>query len=137
MKKAIIVDIDGTLAKMNGRSPFEWMRVGEDLPNEPICNLVRSLQRSGHTIIIFSGRDECCKELTLQWLLQNEIYYEEIYMRPEGNNEKDAIIKKRLYDQFISHRYDIEFVLDDRDQVVDMWRNQIGLTCLQVAYGNF
>jgi len=58
-------------------------------------------------------------------------------MRPEGNNEKDSIIKKRLYDQHIMGKYDIEFVLDDRDQVVEMWRNQIGLTCLQVAYGNF
>ncbi len=30
----------------------------------------------------------------------------------------------------------IEYVLDDRTQVVDLWRS-LGLTCLQVAYGDF
>ena len=33
--------------------------------------------------------------------------------------------------------YDVAGVLDDRDQVVKMWRNELGLTCLQVAEGNF
>ena len=37
---------------------------------------------------------------------------------------------------FIKDKYRVLFVLDDRNQVVDMWRD-IGLTCLQVADGNF
>ena len=28
-------------------------------------------------------------------------------------------------------------VFDDRNQVVDMWRNGLGLQCFQVADGNF
>jgi hypothetical protein len=28
-------------------------------------------------------------------------------------------------------------VIDDRNQVVDMWRMELGLVCLQVDYGDF
>jgi len=134
--KAIIVDIDGTLAKMSGRGPFEWHRVGEDKVNEPIKSIV-NLYASICNVIIFSGRDGCCMPQTIKWLKDNDISYNSILMRPEGNYEKDAIIKRRLYDNHIVGKYDIQFVLDDRDQVVEMWRKDLGLTCLQVDYGNF
>jgi hypothetical protein len=65
------------------------------------------------------------------------IYFDEIFMRPEGNNEKDSVIKKRLFEQHIRGKYYVDFVLDDRDQVVKMWRHELGLPCLQVAEGNF
>ena len=32
---------------------------------------------------------------------------------------------------------EVEGVLDDRDRVVKMWREELGLTCLPVAPGNF
>lgn len=137
MKKAIIVDIDGTLAKMNGRGPFDWMRVGEDSVNEPIRHIVNLYQASGHEIILFSGRDAVCRSITIDWLAGNLVGFNQLHMRPEGNNEKDAIIKRRLYDEHVNGKYDVQFVLDDRNQVVDMWRKDLGLTCLQVDYGDF
>lgn len=134
--KAIIVDIDGTLAKMNGRSPFDWHRVGEDKVNEPVKAIVMAMKKL-YTVIIFSGRDGVCRTETINWLNDNRIHYDKLFMREEGNNEKDAIIKRRLYDTYIKDKFDIEFVLDDRNQVVDMWRKDLGLTCLQVDYGDF
>lgn len=133
LPKAIIVDIDGTLAKMNGRSPFDWGKVKEDSCNSVVRGLVNAY--SG-TVIIFSGRDGICKQDTIDWLKENGIKYSELFMREEGNNEKDAIIKRRMFEQNIRGKYFVEYVLDDRNQVVEMWRN-IGLTCLQVADGNF
>lgn len=133
LPKAIIVDIDGTLAKMNGRSPFEWNKVKEDTCNAVVKGLVNAYTE---TVIIFSGRDKICKQDTIDWLKENEIKYTELFMRDEGNNEKDAIIKRRMFEQNIRGKYFVEYVLDDRNQVVEMWRN-IGLTCLQVADGDF
>ena len=130
---AIIVDIDGTLAKMNGRSPFEWNKVKEDTCNQVVKRLVNSYPE---TVIIFSGRDGVCKQDTIDWLKTNEIKYAKLFMRDEGNNEKDAIVKRRLFEQNIRGKYFVEYVLDDRNQVVEMWRN-MGLTCLQVAEGDF
>ena len=137
MKKAVIVDIDGTLAKMNGRTPFEWDRVGEDKVNEAVKTLVNALALCNFEIILFSGRDAVCMDQTKKWLMDNFIHYQHLFMRPEGNNEKDAIIKRKMYDENIVGKFDVQFTIDDRDQVVEMWRKDLGLTCLQVDYGNF
>jgi len=133
----VIFDVDGTLAKMNGRGPFDWHRVSEDIVNEPIADLSRYFNTVGKTLIIFTGRDGSCLKQTEQWLDDNNIYFDHIFIRPEGNTEKDAIIKKRMFQENIRGKYYCEFVVDDRDQVVEMWRKELGLTCLQVDYGNF
>lgn len=144
--KAILVDVDGTMALMNGRGPFDWHRVGEDLPNTPIVNLVGILSclmeysNDPWEIIFMSGRDEVCREETLAWLGSLGFGGLQLFMRPslpEGVNQPaDNIVKLALFDEHVRHQYDVQFVLDDRDQVVEMWR-KLGLTCLQVAPGAF
>lgn len=57
-------------------------------------------------------------------------------MRPAGDKRRDDIIKAEIFDQHIRGHHNILLVLDDRDSVVKMWRS-MGLTCLQVAEGNF
>ena len=59
-------------------------------------------------------------------------------MRPKAQEfEKDAKIKHEIYINQIEPKYDVQFVIDDRKQVVDMWRNVVGLKVAQVAEGNF
>jgi hypothetical protein len=137
-KEAVIVDIDGTLALRTGdRSPFDWERVGEDVPNQPIIGLTWILTRTGkYWIILVSGRDEVCRPETEAWLKDKGVTFDRLYMRPKGNYEKDSVIKERLYLEFIAPEFQVDFVLDDRDQVVRMWRS-LGLTTLQVAEGDF
>lgn len=133
LPKAILVDIDGTLAKMNGRSPFDWGRVKEDSCNEVIRGLVNAYK---NRVIVFSGRDSVCRQATIEWLNENNIMFDHLFMREEGNCEKDSIVKRRLFEQNIRSKYFVEYVLDDRNSVVEMWRN-MGLICLQVAEGDF
>jgi 3-deoxy-D-manno-octulosonate 8-phosphate phosphatase KdsC-like HAD superfamily phosphatase len=135
MDKAVIVDIDGTLAKRIDRSPYCWSLVDRDKVKEPVAELVRIISKSGIKIVIVTGRDGSCKEKTIKWLKDNDIPFDDFYIRETGNNEKDSIIKKSILDCLIN-KYNILFVLDDRDQVVKMWREN-GLTCLQVDYGEF
>ena len=133
---AIICDIDGTLAKMSDRKPYDWMRVGEDSLVEPVRFMLQCANDLSVKIIVVSGRDAVCRDLTVNWLLANGVPFDELYMRPEGNNEKDVIIKRRIFDEKLRDRFTIKFVLDDRNQVVEMWRG-LGLLCCQVADGNF
>jgi len=136
----ILVDLDGTMAKMNGRSPYEWLRVDEDAPNVPVVGLVRELWDLGWRVIFMSGRDAICREKTIAWIakyMQMNPNRVELYMRPEGDQRKDSIIKKELFDQHIRNKFHVRFVLDDRDAVVDVWRKEIGVPCFQVDYGNF
>jgi len=143
MTKAFIVDIDGTLALMKGvRGPFEWDKVHLDNPNQWVIDLVKDIQArhlDWHTIIM-SGRlgSETCEQLTRQWLTSNGIVYTNLFMRPSDREfDKDCIIKKDLYEQYVKPHHNVQFVIDDRDQVVKMWRNELGLKVLQVAEGDF
>lgn len=131
-----IFDIDGTLALMNSRKPYDYERVGEDLVNEPVANVLDALVKAGNKIIIVSGREDSCLGLTRKWLNENDIHYDEIYMRKSGDKRKDSIVKGEIYDEFIKGKCNVMGVYDDRDQVVEFWRS-VGLTCFQVAYGNF
>ena len=135
LPKAIICDIDGTLAHMKDRSPYDWSRVGEDDVDPIIKNLLKVLKEK-YAIILVSGRDECCISETKQWLKDNNIQYDHLLMRRNGDSIPDAIIKMALFESYIRSKYDVEFVLDDRNQVVKMWRS-LGLKCLQVQEGDF
>jgi predicted kinase len=140
LPRCILVDIDGTVAKKGDRSPFDWHRVGVDTPNWPIINLVNALRASGYAIIFLSGRDAVCRPETTTWLThyfgwQSEDY--QLFMRPSGDGRKDSDCKYELFEKHILGQYYVELVIDDRQQVVDMWRRQLGLTCVQVNYGDF
>lgn len=132
---AYIFDVDGTLAQMHGRTPYDWQRVDEDKPKEEVCSILKTLKEAGNKIIVFTGRDGECRAKTKQWLQENAIPYDYFDIRPEGNTEKDAVIKRRMFDA-IKDKYNVLGVFDDRNQVVGMWRS-IGLTCFQVADGDF
>lgn len=136
LPSAIICDIDGTLAHIVSRSPYDWSRVSEDTVDTTVKALLETQRRNGFRIIVMSGRDGSCAEDTLQWLEYNNIAYDKIYMRPAGNTEKDAIIKRQLFDKYVRGKYNVEYILDDRNQVVQMWR-EMGLKVLQVADGDF
>jgi predicted kinase len=131
---AYIFDIDGTLALKQNRSPFDWDKVDQDEINQPVLNILNTLVEE-NTIIIFSGRDEICREKTETWLGKYCIYPTLLLMRKHGDMRKDSIVKMELFDE-IKDKYNIKGVFDDRKQVVEMWRS-IGLTCFQVAEGDF
>lgn len=132
---AYIFDMDGTLALMKNRSPFEWSKVSEDELNVAVGATLVGLAQDAK-IIILSGRDEVCRAETEAWLKQYHLPYETLLMRSEGDNRKDNIVKKELYENNIKDKYTVIGVFDDRDQVVSLWRS-LGLTCFQVDYGNF
>lgn len=137
LPEAVIVDIDGTIAKMNGRSPYEWHRVGEDSPVNAVIDAVDSAQASGKDIIFMSGRDASCRDITIDWLLTNLPKINGVlFMRAEGDNRKDDIVKYELFNNNVRGKYHVKYVLDDRRQVVVMWR-ALGLACFQVADGDF
>jgi len=149
---AIIVDVDGTLADMRGvRGPFEWDKVHLDRPHQDVIELVKDLAgvdkysdtflddgliEAKYQIIITTGRDGVCEEATRKWLKDNGVHFDDFYIRKAGDFRKDNIIKSEIYMDHIRPKYDVKFVIDDRDQVVEMWRS-LGLRVLQVAPGNF
>ena len=150
-RKAIIVDIDGTLALRNNRSPFDYDKACGDTPDFRMCRIIKSLIESDENYEVFflTGREDTgnCRRITEEWI-GTQVYTKQghngflpkdnwtLLMRPEGEERSDEIIKKEIWEAKIKPWYDVVAVFDDRDRVVKMWREE-GLLCLQPYYGNF
>jgi predicted kinase len=135
-ENCIIVDFDGTLAHMVDRGPYEWLRVGEDTLDPSVYNLLVQYRDTDTKIVILSGRDGAALEGSLDWLARHKVPYDEIHMCAAGDFRPDWIVKHELYQKRIADRYNVLFILDDRNQVVDLWR-RMGLPTWQVAEGDF
>lgn len=129
---AYVFDVDGTLAHMKTRTPFEWDKVGEDTLDENVASTLKGLQAAGFKIVILSGRDSVCQAETIEWLNKHTIQYDALFMRSEGDSRKDTIIKKELYFNKVFPSYKVLGVFDDRPSVCRMWRD-LGLTVFQVG----
>jgi predicted kinase len=135
-EKVYLFDIDGTLAAMSDRSPFEWSKVADDDPRPQVIETAHAHAKAGYKIIVMSGRDAVCRRETTKWLDFYDVPFSRLYMRAEGDMRKDNIVKQELFDKHIRDKYNVIAVYDDRDQVVDMWR-AMGVDCFQVQPGNF
>lgn len=131
---AVLCDLDGTLSLLNGRDPYDASSCESDIVNEAVRHIL-STCGAAQTFLI-SGREDKFKPQTERWLEKHGIRYDALLMRVAGDMRKDAVIKKEIYEAHIKGKVNVLFVLDDRNQVVDMWRSE-GLTCLQVDYGDF
>jgi hypothetical protein len=128
------VDVDGTLANHQGiRSPYDTSKYDQDTPHLDVAWVVNMLAASGTKLIGVSGRDAAFRDVTVRWLAEQAgVYFDEFYMRPEGDTRNDAIVKHELYHENIAGRYDVVGVFDDRGRVLRMWR-AIGLTTFAVG----
>lgn len=133
---AILCDLDGTLALLNGRSPYDASTCMDDLLNVPVAHIVQTYASIGVAVILVSGREAKYRKPTERWLEHHAIPHEALHMRRTRDFRKDSVIKTEIYREHIEGKFAVLFVLDDRNQVVDMWRGH-GLTCLQVAPGDF
>ena len=142
----IICDLDGTLCIHNGRSPYEEHRCGEDLPNPAVINILNNCVDDfggiKSKIVLMSGRTDSCREQTEAWLNNNLSHDVKrniigLFMRETGDQRKDYVVKTELFNQHVMGKYFVRFVLDDRSQVVQYTWRRLGLTCLQVAEGDF
>lgn len=136
LPNTFICDLDGTLALIGDRDPYDASTANNDELNESVNIILDSMKKSGIYPILISGREDKYLGPTIEFLNKNNIEYNNIYLRKTGDYRKDSVIKKELYEKHIKDKYNVLFVLDDRNQVVNMWREQ-GLTCFQVEEGNF
>lgn len=142
---AYIFDIDGTLSDLSHRLHFitgekkDWDgffgAVYEDAVHEHVADVLRALATMW-PIVLVSGRSDQARTDTERWLHDNNIPFNMLYMRRQGDHRPDYRVKKDLLGMLVSDGYTPIMAFDDRDQVVKMWREN-GIPCAQVADGNF
>jgi hypothetical protein len=143
--------------KPNGKMDWDIFfhpdNIKYDKPIPAIVNLIQTYEDKAYKIVIFSGRNDRSWNETIAWLKRYEIPFDLLVMRPDKFKSKsfpvadgnpatgdmrfmpDEILKKKMLDTFVDIN-DVLFVVDDRQKVVDMWRD-LGLVVLQPAPGNF
>lgn len=149
----VIFDLDGTVAEIsrrrdkamrpNGKTDWDIMynpdNIDLDVPNEPVVTVLTMYWDNGYNVYIFSGRSNITEAATIEWLDKWEIPYDKLVMRDSGSKKmhymKDTELKRSWLGVHVD-KEDIEVIYDDRQQVVDMWREE-GLTAFQVAKGDF
>lgn len=148
--KAIIVDIDGTIALRDGRSPFDYEKVYEDRVDHRLAHLLKNLiNETEYEVFFVTGREDIgnCRQKTSDWLNDNiyplqghdgffPVNNWKLFMRAEGDHRSDEITKKEIYENHIAPWYDVVCVFEDRNHVVKMWRD-LGLLVAQVYDGDF
>lgn len=142
MKDALICDLDGTLCLFGKKDPYN-RDFENDEENPAVIDILYRIDACNQQkaedfmqIIFVSGRNERHCEVTRQWLKERGLDEYPLFMRGIDDFRKDYIVKKEMYERNIEPKYNVKFVLDDRNQMVTMWRS-LGITCLQVAEGDF
>lgn len=141
---AIGCDLDGTFF-LRGEGPearnwFDWHRVEEDGVNEMVAYFLDLVNHDGlYSVVLLSGRPEDpCGEPTERALKKAEVGYAALHMRPPLDNRPDDVVKEEMFRAHVEPYWDMRLMLDDRNRVVDMWRDRVGLfPCWQVARGDF
>lgn len=150
MAKTIIVDLDGTISLNQHRYHYIYPKDGskpdwdgfflacvDDQPNLPVIEIILALKSKGYKIHIFSARGEIAYTQTVEWLTKYSVPYDDLTLRKKGCYTPDEDLKKEwLIEYYPDFKTQVLCVIDDRDKVVAMWR-ALGLTCLQVAEGDF
>lgn len=156
MRPLYIFDLDGTLALIQHRRHFvererkaqDWAAFyaacTDDEPNNPVIRVMESLRQTGAEVWIFSGRSDEVRGKTVDWLAQHTSFLTHelagppmLTMRAAGDYTPDDVLKRSWLDDMLREDRDrLYCAFDDRDRVVKMWRDA-GVTCLQVAEGEF
>jgi|TARA_A200000159_G_C7262937_1_gene313909 phosphoglycolate phosphatase-like HAD superfamily hydrolase len=147
IKKTVIFDVDGTIADVEHRrhfvsqKPADWKSFRNstvfDTPVQWVCDIAKRFIAQGDNVAFFSARNESERSITekqiSEWIGEG---HQGLFLRPDGDFRRDDEFKSDLADKFEEVGGKIDIVFDDRNQVVEMWR-QRGTTVVQVADGDF
>ncbi len=148
MKNWIVMDLDGTLCDCSHRVHLaqakQWDEFHAGIPDDkPNQEVVKLLERfTEYEVLLCTGRDEKYRDPTERWLHDNGLsqYITAMVMRPDDDHSSDHELKPRLVDEFFGSRQAaldaVLLVLDDRDRVVEAWRDA-RFKCWQVQVGSY
>ncbi len=141
----IIFDIDGFFADCSHRlhhiekTPSDWESffagVGEDTPILHNLMILIAMKRAySCTTILMTGRPESSREKTEHWFrkLGSLVNYDALKMRDTGDYRPDHVVKREMLNQLRDLGYNILMAFDDRQHVVDMFR-EAGVPCFHIT----
>lgn len=144
--KSIVVDLDGTLCNDGHRAHLAkqglWGEYHEaldgDVPFADVMYLLHNIADRAEICILTARPFKYIRQTEI-WLDSYGIHPDAVLMRPNNDYSKSEILKPRLLEDFFGSKElvlrDVIFVLEDREKLVEMWRNY-GLNCWQIRTGS-
>lgn len=147
----VICDVDGTIVNVKKRhalakagakkgKKLNWeiflddeVILENDVEQEDVTGVIKSLIESGHRVIITSARNERHRKVTEQQLANFGIKHSALFLRADGDFRGDDDVKEELLGKIREAGFDPKVAFDDRQKVVDRWR-KIGIQCHQVRF---
>jgi predicted kinase len=142
-KKYVLVDIDGTLADISHRLHYvsgekkDWdgffSEIDKDSVRKDVVDMVWEASEKFNLFLV-SGRPDKYRKETQKWLYENHIddYFTGLIMRGTGDKRPDTMVKQDILKCFGAEN--VEYVIDDRPCVIEMWRNN-GVEVIDVGNG--
>jgi predicted secreted acid phosphatase len=148
-KKAVIVDMDGTLVDVSAIRHYVTATLKEDgsydehkdfdafhkasvlcPAHHDVIDRVEYYWQQKCDILIVTARSEQYARTTRDWLYKYAVPYTKIYMRSVGDFRSDVDVKRDMLEE-IQQEWDIKHALDDNPSVVALWReNGIPVTVI-------
>lgn len=129
-QRAVIFDVDGTLCDV---SSIRYLLDGKDrnfhrfhvestgCPTNPhVAALTHALKPDVARVVV-TARSTRYYQHTIWWMMLNNVRFDTIYMRQDGDFRKDAIVKQEILNQINEH-YDVKFAIDDNPNVIEVWK---------------
>lgn len=150
-RRWIVLDLDGTLCDCSHRVHLaqakQWDEfhagIMDDKPYPDTVDFIKMVWSTvDYQIVVCTGRPETYRKATWEWIYKYNLeeYIDNMVMRPEKDYSPDHELKiKMIYDFFggeAETRSNVLLVLDDRERVVEAWRNA-GFSCWQVNVGKY
>jgi hydroxymethylpyrimidine pyrophosphatase-like HAD family hydrolase len=146
----IVCDLDGTLANIDHRVHLaenkQWdefnARSVDDTVNSDVVAFLEMALDANYNVLLLTGKSAKWAGLTQEWLVDRVVdtLFDHLIMRPEGDFTPDHEVKPRMLIEFFGSiekaRESVLFVLEDRDRVVEAWRN-LGFYCWQPRAGGY
>jgi len=124
-RRAIIIDLDGTLCKkVTDRSYYDMTRVGEDEPHALMSFLVDCINDSGEyycDILFVTGRSEDGRSETEAWLEKNCLGYKALFMRQLNDNRRAEEVKEEILKTQIFPKWAVVGAIDDDKRCAAMY----------------
>lgn len=115
--KCAVFDLDGTMADIRHRNPYDASNCDKDSPNQHVVDLCKLLHANDYKIFFFSGREDEHRVMTEVWLNIHFGYSYELFMRETGNKEDDRLLKERLFSAHVKNKFNCKLWVDDRLRV--------------------
>lgn len=136
-REAVIVDLDGTLCDTSAivhlvqgeeRDFAAFHAASADAPvDDEVAAAVRSAHENGRAVLVVTSREFVWRDLTLDWLAQHEVPYDELVMRVVGDYRPDDVVKAEMLETLRSDGYEPVEAWEDSPDVVALWREH-GMT---------